>query len=88
MQRSWRILLTSVGLALTVLCSFGAGVLAAPLIGRLAGGAVTAPSGIAGQFAVFWQVWNIVTDNYVDRSKINAQQMTYGACSAVKRTEI
>jgi carboxyl-terminal processing protease len=79
MQRSWRILLTSVGLSLLVLVSFSAGVWLGPSIRALSGGSTMAPAGLMTQFQVFWQVWNLVTENYVDRSKVDPQQMTYGA---------
>lgn len=79
MQRSWRILLTSVGLSLLVVVSFGAGVWFGPSLRAVSGGSVMAPAGLMTQFQVFWQVWNLVTENYVDRAKVNPQQMTYGA---------
>lgn len=33
----------------------------------------------AGDFGVFWEVWNHVTDDFVDRDKVDFTKMTYGA---------
>ncbi len=30
-------------------------------------------------FGLFWKVWSILSDKYVDKSKLDAQKMTYGA---------
>ena len=86
MQRSWRILLTGIGLCIVVLISFSAGVWAAPAVRSLVDGPVVAAPSVGQQFQVFWQVWNLVTENYVDHSKINPQQMTYGAIRGMLAT--
>lgn len=88
MQRSWRILLTSIGLVLVGLCSFGAGVVASPAVNATLGGvsATATTPAIAQQFQVFWQVWNLVSSNYVDTSKINVPQMTTGAIRGMLAT--
>jgi len=39
----------------------------------------TEPPEVAQQFSLFWQAWNVVTHNYVDKSAIDVQKMTYGA---------
>jgi len=84
-QRSWRILLTSLGITFVALLSFAAGIWAAPVIRPVVGGGSAGP-GAGTSLQVLWQVWNIVTDNYVDRSKINAEQMTYGAIRGMLAT--
>jgi carboxyl-terminal processing protease len=86
MQRSWRILLTGVALAFIIVTSFGVGVWAAPAVRHVTSTDAGPGPSIGAQFEVFWQVWNLVTDNYVDRSKINAQQMTYGAVRGMLAT--
>jgi carboxyl-terminal processing protease len=86
MQRSWRILFVVIGLSLLVLVSFGAGVWAAPAVRPALGAPAIGNVGIGEQFQVFWQVWNIVVANYVDHSKINAEQMTYGAIRGMLAT--
>jgi carboxyl-terminal processing protease len=86
MQRSWRILLASIGLTVVVLTSFSAGVWAAPVIRQGVGAPAISTPGVAKQFAVFWQVWNIVTENYVDHSKLNAVQMIDGAIRGMLQT--
>lgn len=86
MQRSWRILLTTVGLTFFVLTAFGVGVWAAPVVRRVVGAPDVGAPGVAQEFQVFWQVWNIVIQNYVDHSKLNAEQMTYGAIRGMLTT--
>lgn len=86
MQRSWRILLGCIGLSLVVLVSFGTGVLAAPAVRSIVGAPQLGATGTATQFQVFWQVWNIVLGNYVDHSKLDAEQMTYGAIRGMLAT--
>jgi carboxyl-terminal processing protease len=85
-QRSWRILITTTSLTILIIVSFGVGVWAAPAVRGVVGAPDVGSPGVGQQFQVFWQVWNIVMDNYVDRSKINAQQMTYGAIRGMLTT--
>jgi C-terminal processing protease CtpA/Prc len=33
----------------------------------------------AVDFALFWKVWDILKDKFVDQSKLDAKQMLYGA---------
>ena len=86
MLRSWRILLVGIGLSVLVLFSFGAGVWVAPAVRPALGAPDVGSAGLGKQFQVFWQVWNIVVANYVDHSKINAEQMTYGAIRGMLAT--
>ncbi|MGI5836134.1 MAG: S41 family peptidase [Chloroflexota bacterium] len=37
------------------------------------------PQGLAEQFTIFWEAWNIVERHFVDRSAVDAKEMTYGA---------
>lgn len=86
MQRSWRILITSLSFIVLVLISFSAGVWAAPAVRGVIGASNVGAPGMVQQFQVFWQVWNIVMQNYVDRSKLNPQQMTDGAIRGMLNT--
>ncbi len=45
---------------------------------RTQGSIATSPA-TADRFRVFWEAWRFVETTYVDRSKIDPQQMTYGA---------
>jgi carboxyl-terminal processing protease len=36
-------------------------------------------AGQPAEFSVFWEAWDLVTDRFVDRDKIDYTQMTYGA---------
>ncbi|MCB9148420.1 MAG: S41 family peptidase [Caldilineaceae bacterium] len=38
------------------------------------------------EFALFWEVWDLVLANFVDRDKIDYQQMTYGAIRGMLQT--
>jgi len=39
----------------------------------------TEPADIAPTFSLFWEAWQVVTRNYVNKSAIDVQKMTYGA---------
>jgi len=39
----------------------------------------TEPPEVAPTFSLFWEAWNVVTHNYVDKSALDVQKMTYGA---------
>src|SRR6185437_4434729 len=65
MQRSWRILITTTSLTILIMVSFGVGVWAAPAVRSVIGASDIGSPGVGQQFQVFWQVWNIVMENYV-----------------------
>lgn len=60
-----------------VVSAFGAGVLVGEG-GRFFGGAAQSDEA-PGNFPVFWQAWDIVEKNFVDRKALNPDEMTYGA---------
>src|SRR5579884_3349703 len=39
----------------------------------------TEPADVAPTFRLFWQAWNVVTHNSVDRSSLDVKALTYGA---------
>ncbi len=41
------------------------------------------PPEAAGTSSLLWEAWNVVDHNYVDRSALDAQRMTYGAVSGL-----
>jgi carboxyl-terminal processing protease len=65
-----------------------AGMLAAFVVGVAAGGFVSpvraadAPDG----FDVFWEVWNHVSEDFVDRDRVDFADMTYGAIRGMLAT--
>ncbi len=73
---------------LLALIAFVAGVAAAPAVRVTVTGTsqTTEASNVVQQFEVFWQVWNLVSSNYVDRSKVNANVMTTGAIRGMLNT--
>src|SRR5262249_25541123 len=38
------------------------------------------------EFSVFWEVWDLVNQNFVDRDKVNFKTMTYGAIQGMLAT--
>lgn len=47
--------------------------------GLLPGSVRTEPTDLEEQFSVFWEAWDLVEENFVDRSEVDPQDMTYGA---------
>lgn len=45
---------------------------------RLAGSAST-PEGVDSSFAVFWEAWRLVQQEYYNRAAVDSKKMTYGA---------
>src|SRR6185437_5105754 len=39
----------------------------------------TEPDDVVPTFSVFWEAWNVVTHNYVNKSALDVKKMTYGA---------
>jgi carboxyl-terminal processing protease len=39
----------------------------------------TEPADVTQTFSLFWEAWNVVTHNYVNKSAVDVQKMTYGA---------
>ncbi len=81
MTQRWRpyaVLLTVFALAI----GFGAGLAADRWI-ILRGAIPTEPPEARDSFGVFWQAWRLVQDNYVDRTAVNAQNLTHGAISGM-----
>ncbi len=37
------------------------------------------PTNVPDDFSVFWEAWNLVQQNYVDRQAVDSKKMTYGA---------
>lgn len=78
---------TIVFLVAAILLSFGTGfyfgktqVPAAPPEGIL-NPELSKPEGV--DFALFWQAWRVLEENYVDKSDIDYQQMVFGAISGM-----
>ncbi len=49
-------------------------------------GSVLAQDDKPSQFVVFWEAWDYVQENFVDRDKIDPTQMTYGAIQGMLNT--
>lgn len=78
MNRWVTVLVGLVVIALVGMTSLGAGV----LIGSSGGGGALWRGGSGEepeQFGVFWQAWDIVQQNFVDRNALDPTAMTYGA---------
>lgn len=79
LKQSSRALLIMVTLTALIL-AFGAGT----IVGAGARPAVAAET--PGEFRVFWEAWDLVVDNFVDRDKVNFTDMTYGAIRGMLAT--
>jgi len=66
-----------VGLLLLTGTAFGAGVFVSSA--NLFTPCITRTADQPTQFAVFWQAWNLVQKNFVDRTALDPTQLTYGA---------
>jgi carboxyl-terminal processing protease len=70
---------------LLLLALFAAGVFC-ERAGWIPGRGDQAPPGVRKTFAPFWEAWNKVKENYVDRSKVDDKRMTGGAISGMLRS--
>ncbi len=82
MKRSAKILLISLSLLLLTSLSFGAGV-AFGGSGLIFEPKVVRAADQPTEFEVFWQVWNIVQANFVDREVLEPTRLTYGAINGL-----
>lgn len=55
-----------------------------PAVGSLINQAINKPSDV--DFAQFWQVWELLHENYVDKSKLNNNDLLYGAIDGLVRS--
>src|SRR5579883_3117658 len=39
----------------------------------------TEPANVEPTFSLFWEAWNVVTHNYVDKGSLDVTALTYGA---------
>jgi carboxyl-terminal processing protease len=52
----------------------------------LRGSAEQPPPGLGHKFDPFWEAWNLVQENYVDRTAVDAEKMTRGAIEGMLRS--
>jgi len=84
MKRLIKIALISLGLLILSSVAFGAGV-AFGGSGLLFEPPVVRAQDSPDEFAVFWEVWNLAQDNFVDQEALDPQQLTYGAINGLIR---
>ena len=77
MKRLWKFLAILIGLFLLTSASFGVGLAAGS--NNLFTPCIVRTGEQPAQFAIFWQAWNLVQKNFVDRSALDPVQLTYGA---------
>jgi carboxyl-terminal processing protease len=79
MKRSLqKVIIIVIIVAITTIAAFGAGLTlgsSSPFLGSSVAMAANQPP----QFSVFWQAWDLVQQRFVDRSALDATQLTYGA---------
>src|SRR5215212_1822479 len=77
MKRLLKGLALVVGLALVIGVSFGAGVFVSST--NLLTPCIIRTAEQPPQFAIFWQAWNLVQKNFVDRTALDPTKLAYGA---------
>src|SRR3972149_10650778 len=73
-----RTLLLFIGVLVLLAGIYGLGVATAPAGQQLTPRSAEAPD-VQQQFKVFWQAWDLVDQNFVDREAIDTQKRTHGA---------
>jgi carboxyl-terminal processing protease len=79
--RSWKAPVA----VLLLLAGFTVGVVV-DRAGWLPGSASRPPAGLGHTFDPFWEAWNLVQENYVDRSAVDPEKMTQGAIEGMLRS--
>lgn len=82
MRRFIRIVLVSVGLLMMTSVAFGAGV-AFGGSGYFLNPQVVRAQDQPVEFDVFWQVWGLAHQSFIDREALNPTQLTYGAINGL-----
>lgn len=84
MKRSFKIMMISIGLFVLTSSAFGAGVIFG------GSGLLFEPEIVQAQeqpqpteFAIFWQVWNLAQDNFIDQTALDPKLLTYGAINGL-----
>lgn len=78
MKAVGRLSFISLFVTLVVVAAFGAGYLVAHRF-PIAAVSAQAPADVQADFQVFWQVWNLVRDDFVDKARAKPVAMTRGA---------
>lgn len=73
-----RTLLLFIGVLALLAGVYGLGVATAPAVQQLTPRSAEAPD-VQEQFKVFWQAWDLVDQNFVDREAIDTKKRSYGA---------
>ena len=77
MKRLLKAIIVVVGLLILTGGAFGAGVFVSSA--NLLTPCIVRTANQPPQFAIFWQAWNLVQKNFVDRAALDPTQLTYGA---------
>lgn len=78
MLKTIRILLTVLLIMAAMAFSFGAGIGVAPLLSSSASG-IPSPRGMPKEFGLLTEVWNILEEDYVDKTALDPRKLTMGA---------
>jgi carboxyl-terminal processing protease len=78
MKRWVKVVAIIVALVMVVITSLGVGILIGSTGNSIFAGSPSSANEPA-QFKVFWQAWDTVQKNFVDRASLDPQKMTYGA---------
>jgi len=91
MKRLTKILMVALVLLLLTSVAFGAGVVlgysgqASELVGASPAQALASGGGEPAEFDTFWQAWDIVHDNFIDREALDETDLEYGAIRGMIR---
>jgi carboxyl-terminal processing protease len=82
MKRFFKITVISISLFVLTSAAFGAGVIFGGS-GLLFEPEIVRAQEQPAEFAIFWQVWNLAQDNFIDRTALDPKLLTYGAINGL-----
>lgn len=82
MKKSLKIAIVVIGLFILTSGAFGIGVIYGKT-GDVLGPAVVRAQDQPDEFAVFWQVWQVVHRNFIDKDALDPKLLTYGAINGL-----
>ncbi|MCB0169002.1 MAG: S41 family peptidase [Anaerolineae bacterium] len=82
MKKSVKIAIVVIGLFIITSGAFGIGVIFGST-GSMLGPSIVRAQDQPEEFDVFWQVWQVVHRNFIDKDALDAQNLTYGAINGL-----
>ncbi len=85
MVRSWKVYISTVAVCLLCLSTYGLGVATGPAVQRTLG-VGNVDDGLPTEFRSLLQVWELVSDHFVEQSRVDPKAMVYAAIPAMLAT--